>query len=63
MDFFCLHYHVYSETFVAAQQSKNMLHENCTGKSRALGELGKCADKNQNGIASFKICHWKEMRE
>lgn len=37
-----------------------MLHENCTGKCRILGELGECADKNQNGIASFKICHWKQ---
>lgn len=61
--FFSLQYHVYSETFIAAQQSKNMLHENCTGKCRILGELGECADKNQNGIASFKICHWKQRRE
>lgn len=60
---FSLQYHVYSETFIAAQQSKNMLHENCTGKSRALEELGECADKNQNGIASFKICHGKQTTE
>lgn len=60
--FFSLQYHVYSETFIAAQQSKNMLHENCTRKCRILGELGECADKNQNGIASFKICHWKQRR-
>lgn len=58
-----LQFHVYSETFIAAQQSKNMLHENCTGKSRALAELGECADKNQNGIASFEICHWKQTGE
>lgn len=44
---FSLQYYVYSETFIAAQQSKNVLHENCTGKSRARKSWGRVQIKTR----------------
>lgn len=49
MDLFLCNTNLYSETFITAQQSKNMLHQNCTRKSRTPVTAGeKFADKNQN---------------
>jgi len=55
IDLFLCNTNVYSETFITAQQSKNMLHPNCTRKSRTPVTAGEgFADKKSELNSQLK---------